>query len=106
MHELGGVVVADGTLVAFRTADKLFDGATAMLHADAPGRLDSLVQLIRQINPSGLRVTVRTDGDTDLAHRRAASLRAWLSDIGQVRLRIETADTAEAVAAISVLILR
>ncbi len=106
MHDLGGVVMANGTLVPFQTTDKLFDGATAVLHDDAPGRLTALAQLIRQINPSGLRITVRTDGDIDLAHRRAASLQAWLSDTGKVRLRIEAADAGAAAAAIGVLILR
>jgi len=35
MHDLGGQVVADGTLVPFQTADKLFDGASVTLHDGA-----------------------------------------------------------------------
>lgn len=107
MHDLGGRVVANGTLVAFQTTDKLFDGTTASLHDDAPGRLASLVKLAGQINPSGLIVTVRDSGDADLARRRAVAIRAWLSDTGQIRLPIRIGDSNAADApAIGVLILR
>ncbi len=99
--------MADGTLVAFKTTDQLFDGVTASLHDDAPGRLMSLVRLAGQINPSGLIVTVQDSGDADLAQRRAMAIQAWLSDTGQVKLPIRIGESSAADApAIGVLILR
>ncbi len=104
MHELNATVVAEGTLVIFQ-ADMLFDAITANLHNDAPGRLVPLIELIRQINPSGLLVTMQDRADLDLARKRAMALQGWLSDTGQIKLPIKTA-AATGEAAINVLILR
>jgi len=104
MHNLGGQVVAAGTVVALQ-ADMLFDGNSAVLHDAAAGRLTPLVQLIRQIDPAGLLITTADASDADLARRRATVLRDWFSVAGQVKLPIDTADATGA-PGVSVLIRR
>jgi hypothetical protein len=77
MRDLGASVVEAGTQVTFK-ADQLFDGTTDNLHADAPGRLGALDDLIRRTHPSGVRISADDPADPELAHRRADAVGGWL----------------------------
>ncbi len=102
MHDLGGTVVEEGTLVHVP--------ATAFVGLDitpaGEALLGQLAALIAQINPTGLAITGRDPADPDIAAKRAAAVQTWLEQHRKSTLPIRTATVTGPDAPVDVLILR
>lgn len=102
MHDLGGVVILDGTMV--RLPAGIFAGND--LGPNADGWMGRLGELIGQIGPTGLRIQGADPADPQVATGRANAVQAWLQQRAGVKLPVQANGAKGEGAMVDVTILR